>query len=174
MKSQSVDESIKHKIIENGESHSLDKGALDNLEDQSLPINSTPRTSKENAHLVKKSRQAKNRVEKLKSLKPVDKKDKSFQNTPSEDGDQSQKFSFEDIAIPSNFATGSKFFEHSPAAENLKSSSNGIPLDKSGKKRVSESPLSPKGRRLCSKSTGSHLDHAELGKSIPSFNQVAN
>ena len=70
-KNMKVDESIKDKIIENGESHSLDKGALDNLEDQSLPLNSTPHTSKENARLAKKARQAKNRLEKLKSLKAV-------------------------------------------------------------------------------------------------------
>ena len=107
-------------------------------------------------------------MDKLKPLRSNEKKQRSPSKTQAQShNDSKESFIFEDLDTTSKpTQTSSKFFTHSP----LETQSQLVPPEKSGTKRLSDSPLSPKERRIRSRSDSSQLNKAELGKSLPSKN----
>ena len=110
---------------------------------------------------MQKTRQAQNRLDKLKGpchqVRPTEK----IQQTTTNDS-PTQDFEFEELDLTSTSSlTGSKFFQHSPVL----TSSNASSIQQS-KKRPSESPQNPKDRRMRSRSASSKPEETGVSKSF--------
>ena len=139
---------------------------IDESESEGCGLNSENRVnqqivsprSKEDAHRAKKVRQAQNKIEKLKHIKPTVKKQ---QATTGNDPVHDNEFEFEELdTFTASSLTGSKFFKHSPVSENKKDALSA----QQSKKRPSESPQNPKDRKVRSRSISSKPKETEASR----------